>query len=329
MNNRKVSIIVPIYKVEKELDRCIQSILRQSYTNLEIILIDDGSPDKCPEMCDIYAEQDERIKVIHKENGGLSDARNAGLNIATGEFLAFIDSDDWVADSFIERLVNNIIDTDSDIAICGFALINEIGQKRDCVANKVQEVLEHEQAISALFAQQKFECMICMKMYRRNLFENIRFPKGKLYEDIAVSLSLFDKNRRCVIINDELYYYFQRKGSIVNSKFNKKRLDMLEYTQKMIDYSHEHGHKYDFEAESFYLKSVMINILQIYKDKISEETKECADFLKKELRKHKKYIWENKYIERRRKIVMYAILFNFPVKILVKIWEARMKKKYE
>ena len=329
MNSGKVSIIVPIYKVEQELDRCIQSILKQSYANLEIILIDDGSPDKCPKMCDTYAQQDSRIKVLHKENGGLSDARNAGLDIATGEFFAFIDSDDWVADNFIECLVGSIIETDPDIAVCGFALVNNLGQMRHYVADKEREILEHDQALSALFVQQKFECTICTKMYRRILFKNIRFPKGRLYEDIAVSLPLFDKSRRCVIINNELYYYFQRSGSIVNSKFSKKRLDMLEYVQKMIDYSHAHNHKYDLEAESFYLKAIMTNVLHAYKDTDAEDAPKCIVFLKNELRKHKKYIWGNKYIEKRRQIVMYMILLDFPSTILVKIWEARMKAKYE
>ena len=139
-----VSIIVPVYKVENEIDRCIQSILNQTYTSIEIILVDDGSPDKCPQICDKYAKQDKRIKVIHKENGGLSDARNVGLDMAKGEYIAFIDSDDWVEDSFIEQLLTNLISTNSDISICGYTLVNENNQKRHYSARKDLEILENE-----------------------------------------------------------------------------------------------------------------------------------------------------------------------------------------
>lgn len=325
-----VSIIVPVYKVEKELDRCVQSILGQTYKNLEIILIDDGSPDKCPEMCDEYAQKDGRIKVIHKRNGGLSDARNAGLDIAKGEYFAFIDSDDWVAENFIEHLVTNMEATNSDISICGYIMVNTAGEMRHYAAGKDDlEIFEHDAALHELFAQQKFGCMICLKVYRHDLFEDVRFPKGKLYEDIAVSLPLFEKSKRCVLSDAELYYYFQRDSSIVNSKFSKRKLDMLEFVQKMVDYSHEKEHRYDRETEAFYLKAVLMNILQAYKEVESKEARKSAEFLKKELKKHRKFIWGNEYIEKRRQLVMYAIILNFPAKILIWLWETRMKAKYE
>lgn len=324
-----VSIIVPVYKVENEIDRCIQSILNQTYTSIEIILVDDGSPDKCPQICDKYAKQDKRIKVIHKENGGLSDARNVGLDMAKGEYIAFIDSDDWVEDSFIEQLLTNLISTNSDISICGYTLVNENNQKRHYSARKDLEILENEEALRELFTQEKFGCMVWQKLYRKELFKDIRFPVNKLYEDVAVSLPLFIKSKQCVISNKELYFYFQRNSSIVNSKFSNKKLDMLEYVQDMIDYSHLHGHKYDEETESFYLKACLMNILQAYKDDESGEAQDAAKLLKKELRKHRKYIWGNRYIEKRRQIAMYAILLNFPAKLLIKIWKMRMKAKYE
>lgn len=329
MSEALVSVIVPIYKVEKELDRCVQSILNQTYKNLEIILVDDGSPDSCPTMCDEYAKKDKRIVVIHKENGGLSDARNAGLDIARGEYLAFIDSDDWVAVNFIEHLVINLETTKSDISICGYTLVNEEGKLRHYSTEKEIEVFEHNEALHELFAQQKFGCMICLKLYRHDLFETVRFPKDRLYEDIAVSLPLFDKSKKCVLSNSELYYYFQRDSSIVNSKFSSKKLDMLEYVRKMNDYSHQHEHRYDEETEGFYLKACLMNILQAYKNDGSEEAHDAAIFLKKELRKHQKHIWGNQYIERRRQVVMYAILLNFPTGLLIKIWKMRMKAKYE
>jgi glycosyltransferase involved in cell wall biosynthesis len=330
MDKPTVSIIVPIYKVEKELSKCVESILKQTYQEIEVILVDDGSPDRCPQMCDEFAQQDKRIKVIHKCNGGLSDARNAGLDLARGEFISFIDSDDWVAENFIEQLVVNIQDTDSDIAICGYTMVNEAGEAFDYTTGGDDlEVIEHDEAIRELFAQQKFYCMMWMKLYRRELFDDVRFPKGKLYEDIAVSLPLFQKSRRCVLLNEKLYYYLQRDRSIVNSTFHKNKLDMLEYIQEMIAYSHQQGHKYDLEAEAFYLKGIWMLLLQAYKDSESEEARQAIDFLKKELKNHRSYIWKNRYIQKRRQFAMYAILLNFPSQVLTSIWKIRMKLRYE
>lgn len=330
MDKALVSVIVPVYKVEKELDKCIRSILDQTYQNLEIILVDDGSPDRCSQICDNYAQKDGRIKVIHKKNGGLSDARNAGLNIAKGKYFAFIDSDDWVSENFIEHLVTNLETTNSDISICSFIMVNKVGQMRHYATKKYNiEIFEHDAALHELFAQQKFGCMICLKLYKHNLFEDVRFPKGKLYEDIAVSLPLFEKSKRCVLSNAELYYYFQRESSIVNSQFSKRKLDMLEFIKNMIDYSHNNEHKYDQEVEAFYLKAVLMNILQAYKDSKSKEAKKSAKFLKKELKNHREFILGNEYIEKRRQLVMYAIILNFPAKILIWLWEVRMKAKYE
>ncbi|MCI9078407.1 MAG: glycosyltransferase [Lachnospiraceae bacterium] len=327
-NNPLVSIIVPVYKVEKELSRCMQSILRQTYENIEIILVDDGSPDKCPEMCDKYAELDDRIRVIHKENGGLSDARNVGLDNIKGEYISFIDSDDWVDKKFIEILVKNLENTDSDIAICGYRMVNDRGETRPYTINMPKEVLSKNQALHELFAQHKYGCMACTKLYRKYLFENVRFPKGKFFEDIAVSLPVFKQIKRCIIVQDMLYYYFQRENSIVNSTFSMEKLEMLEFSQCMIDYSHRHGHKYDNEAEAFYLKSVLMILLQAYKDIKIRDAKKASMFLKKELKKHKKYIWNNVYIEKRRQIVMYAFLYRVPAKLLVKLWELKMKHTF-
>lgn len=323
--NSLVSIIVPIYKVEKELDRCVQSILKQTYKNIELILVDDGSPDQCPEMCDKYAKRDKRIVTIHKKNGGLSDARNAGLDIAQGEYVAFIDSDDWVSENFIEDLIHNLKDTEADISICGYIIIDDMEKMRSYTVKKEREVLEHEDSIRELFSQKKFNCMVCTKLYKKELFDKIRFPKGKLFEDIAISLPLFERCERCVITNKKMYYYFQRQEGIVNSKFTKQKLDMLEFSHRMVDYSHKHDHKYDMEAEAFYLKAVLMLLIQAYKDIMVEDAKGATLLLKNELKKHKKYIWNNAHIEKRRQIVMYAFLYGVSAKLLVKLWKIKMK----
>lgn len=224
MESKKVSIIVPVYKVEKFLERCVESIIKQTYQNIEIILIDDESPDECPKMCDQYEIKDNRIKVIHKKNGGLSDARNAGLDIASGEYIAFVDSDDWIESDFIETLYMNAEREKADISVVGYQLIWEDGRIRRFSRDEEYYVFDRENAIRELLKQQKFQCMVCQKMYRKQIFETIRFPVGKIYEDVAIGLSTFLKAERVVVSGKVKYNYFQRSDSIVNAKFDKRKL---------------------------------------------------------------------------------------------------------
>lgn len=330
MNDKMVTIIIPVYNVESELDRCMQSVIKQTYDNIEIILVDDGSPDKCPQMCDEYAKKDYRIKVIHKKNGGLSDARNAGLDTASGDYIAFIDSDDWVSDDFIEVLVANIERTNSDISICNFNLVNELGKTCEHPTFSSQiKVLNNSDSLRELFSHYKYDCMVCTKLFRKKLFENVRFPKGKLFEDVAVSLPLFAHSRRCVISNKANYFYSQRNESIVNSSFSENKMDLLLYSKKMIKFSHEHGHKYDIEAESFYLKCLLRLLMQAYQNVEDKRTKEMVYYMHTEIKKHRRYIWGNKFIEKRRQILLYAIVLHIPSKVLVRLWNVRMSKKYE
>ena len=175
MELEKISVIVPVYKVEKYLKRCVESIVQQTYQNIEIILVDDGSPDRCPEMCDEYARRDARIKVIHKSNGGLSDARNAGLNIASGDYISFVDSDDWIEEDFIEILYKNMKKENADISIIGYTLIWESGRKKRFTSDDEYYVFDKEDAVRELLKQQKFQCMVCQKMYRKSIFRSIIF----------------------------------------------------------------------------------------------------------------------------------------------------------
>ena len=190
-----ISVIVPIYNVEKYLDRCIKSIINQSYTNLEIILVNDGSTDKCGEICDKWKEKDKRIKVIHKENGGLSDARNAGIEIAKGEYLSFIDSDDYVHKDFIKVLFFN-----------------------ECIKYS-RGILEKKESIY---------CVAWNKLYKKEIFKHIRYPKGKLHEDVAVINKILYYSNKIAITDLRLYFYYNNPNSIMRSTFSIKRLDVLD-----------------------------------------------------------------------------------------------------
>lgn len=223
-----ISVIVPIYNVEKYLSKCVDSIINQTYKNLEIILVDDGSPDNCPKICDEYAKQDSRIKVIHKENGGLSDARNAGMKVATGEYVSFIDSDDYISDDFIETLYATMKTENSDIVECDIVKFEDgttpVIEKENCEINSFST----EKGLSLLIAENKFHQHVWNKLYKSEIGLKIPFAKGKLNEDEFWTYQIFGLAEKVTKINKSMYFYLQRSGSIMGNKFNIRRLDALE-----------------------------------------------------------------------------------------------------
>ena len=218
-----ISVIVPVYNVAQFLDDCLVSIINQSYNNIEIILVDDGSTDKSGEICDIFADQDRRIRVIHKKNGGLSSARNVGLNVARGNFIVFVDSDDCLNKKMIEKLYNAVMSSNTEIACCDYT---SSGFNND--SDSEIEVLSREDAISTLFDDYGFQCFAWNKIYKRSLFENICYPEGKLFEDIVTTYKLLKKVDKVVYIKEKLYYYRQRTNSITRTTFNKKNKDLID-----------------------------------------------------------------------------------------------------
>jgi len=221
MPNPLVSIIVPIYKVEPYLRRCLDSIVNQTYTNLEIILVDDGSPDGCPQICDEYAAKDKRIIVIHKENGGLSDARNAGLDICKGEYISFVDSDDWISEKYTESLLDIARKERADIIVGKFKKIfdEKMYIERDPTNCRYSiEVLNNRQSVEKLFGNDSIYFGIaCGKLYSRTLLKNIRFPTGFLHEDDYILYKILYSSKKTIFIDFPLYFYFQRKNSIMGS----------------------------------------------------------------------------------------------------------------
>ena len=222
-----VTVIIPVYNVEMYLPLCINSILKQTYQNLEIILIDDGSTDDSPGICDTYALKDNRIKVIHQQNQGAAVARNTGLENATGEYIVFVDSDDFINEKMIEKLYIALKQTDSDLSICNFKYTSENGKEIDLKETDIKnEVLYTEEIIDKLF--QNNNCgyiVIWNKMYKKDLWKQIRYPVGVIYEDEAVIHHIFSKCKKVATISDELYYYRQVSGSIMHSERTEKNLD--------------------------------------------------------------------------------------------------------
>lgn len=224
-----ISVIVPVYNVEKYLDRCVDSLVNQVYKNLEIILVDDGSPDNCPTMCDAWAQKDSRIKVIHKENGGLSDARNAGMAMVTGEYIAFVDSDDWVDLNLLHTLLTALKKSNSDIACCKIVKVRE-DEKKSQVGNCLGEykLYDTESAMYELITDKDIQQIVWNKLYKRKVLGNIKFKKGKYNEDEFWTYQVVGNANQIVVVDYPGYYYLQRNSSIMGSAYSLKRLDAID-----------------------------------------------------------------------------------------------------
>lgn len=239
MDHPLISVIVPVYKVEPYLDRCVRSIVNQTYRNLEIILVDDGSPDNCPAMCDAWAEKDSRVKVIHKENGGLSDARNAGLAAAAGEYIGFVDSDDWVSPDMYWLLYETMVEHDSDISACGVEMVWEDGTPPRLLTKRGCCVLTQEEAMRAVIEESWIQAPVWYKLYKREVVRDIPFPVGKCHEDVFWTYQVVGNARKVSVFDTPCYHYTQRSGSIMGEGYSIKRLDSLEAKMLRIQYVQE------------------------------------------------------------------------------------------
>jgi len=223
-----ISVIVPIYKVENYLDNCIRSIVEQTYQNLEIILVDDGSPDGSPAICDAWEARDARIRVIHKENGGLSDARNAGMAIASGDLISFIDSDDAVAPDFLMCLWEAMMQRHADVAECAVSFVDEAGNLVRHRASAAVTEMGSLEALRRLVLEDGIYQTVWNKLYRRWVVAGIPFEVGKYNEDEFWTYRVFDRIEKLVTVEKPLYYYLQRSTSIIGVGYNLRRIDGLE-----------------------------------------------------------------------------------------------------
>lgn len=233
--NELISIIIPVYNVEQYLEACIESVIKQSYSNIEIILIDDGSTDSSGAMCDALKLKDSRIRVLHKKNGGLSDARNFGIENAEGDFMVFVDSDDIVSDNFVEYLYALVKDTETDIGICD-PIHCYPGENTDFVKETNRSIFKSEDAIAEMLYQKSFLVAAWGKIYKRKFFQNIRFPFGMLFEDSAIMYKVFEQAESIVYGDAKLYGYMHREGSITTKKFSKRDCDILKIVSEISKY---------------------------------------------------------------------------------------------
>ena len=291
--DKKISVIVPIYNVEKYLRQCIDSIINQTYKNLEIILVNDGSPDNCGQICDEYSKYDERIIVIHKKNGGLSDARNAGLDASTGEYISFIDSDDWIDTNMFEIMMNLMEINKADISECGVKYIYDNDNSYEDENTNIS-IFNREESLNQLVLD-NIRQTVWNKLYKKRIIENIQFKVGKSNEDEFWTYRVLDRINTIVKTEEKLYYYYQREGSIVNSIYSIKKLDGLEARYERLKFLDKYP-----DIQKIAARQIVFDSLYHYQNCLKyldyNEGKNAKEYIKKQFKKiHINNIDFNKY----------------------------------
>lgn len=312
-----ISIIVPVYNVEELLPKCLDSITNQTYENLEIILVDDGSTDSSGKICDEYKLRDKRITVIHRENGGLSAARNSGIDASHGDYILFVDSDDYIDTSMVEFLYSNSTKYNSDMTLCGFKYVYPNGETSDeTVDIPPNGIITKDVFWNKFFSTNRiFYVTMWGKLYKRYLWDNLRFPVGKLHEDEFIIHELVENCNTIAIFNETLYYYFQRDNSIVNSPFCVKNLDAYEGVLLRCRFFINHN---DFINAQNALTMSMYGIANGYSSlsAITKTEKARIRELKKEWRKlYSKLFWKKIPIATRIKYTVFGINTKLFIKL--------------
>ena len=307
-----ISVIVPVYKVEKYLRSCIDSIVSQSYHSLEILLIDDGSPDSCGKICDEYAKKDERINVIHKDNGGLSDARNRGLDCCRGEFISFIDSDDVVSEYFIETLYKAHLKSHSDIVSTAYNFPRFKDDDEECLSFPDEIDLSSLKTFSVREAleqllYQVIPSGVTFRLYRRAVFEQLRFPRGWVFEDLATVHAAFMNSNSISVINAPIYAYRQRSDSIIRMKNYHTKMVVVSVTEQLYrDIMSFDENLYNAVCSRIFAQYYHV-FLQIPFSDIDN-----INIIWKEMKKYHKAVLKDKnhYVRKKNKIGAFLVLFG-------------------
>lgn len=302
-----ISIVVPVYNVESYLEKCIDSILNQSYSNFELILVNDGSTDNSGKICSDFEKKDSRIKVINKDNGGLSDARNYGIDIASGRYITFIDSDDFVEVDYIFYLYNLLKKYGTKISICAYNILLENGEKINLGKGFDETLMSKEDSFKRMLNEEGFSVSAWAKMYDLELFTGVRYPFGKLCEDNGTTYKLIDKVDKVAYGNIPKYNYLKRNGSIMLSDFNLRKLDMIDLTDVMCDYLES---KYPALNDVILRRRVYsrFNILRQLDGK--SETKQIEQEMKHFILSYKKEIFFKNAFSLRDKLATFFLLFG-------------------
>lgn len=264
----KVSVVVPVYKVEKYIHRCVDSILKQTYTNIEVILVNDGSPDGCGKIIDIYEQRDTRVKALHKENGGLSDARNYGMSYVTGEYTVFVDSDDWLDPNMLQKLVNLSLNHDADIVQSTFYYAYEdylLYDNRHLPVEGSPIIIENNNDLmKELVINEKIKDFAWGKLYKTDLIRDKLFLKGVLFEDVFWSYKVMHEVNTYVVLTQPLYFYFQRSDSIV-ATYSARNLDIIEGLKERHSFLEKNYPELIFRSYKVILETSIIHYNLLFK----------------------------------------------------------------
>ncbi len=299
--NDIISIIIPVYNVERYLKRCIDSVINQTYQNLEILLIDDGSEDQSGLICDEYANFDNRIVVVHKKNGGQSEARNVGLNICRGQYILFVDSDDCIEPQMVYQLHTQAIKNSAEIVTCEYKFIGENGTVLNYIKNDGCFIsMDRKNALKELCKEDLFSSSLCAKLYHKDVFSDIRFPEGYIFEDVATVYRAFMKAVTIVHINCAFYNYIQRPNSTMTSAFNIRRLHGIKFSEDMCSsIANEYPELYSFTQQrlfteySYHLRFLTLSSYEKRKKEI------LAKELFQKIKQTRRAVWKCGYKKRR------------------------------
>lgn len=314
-NKDKISIIIPMYNVAKYLDNCISSVINQTYENIEVILIDDGSPDESGDIADKWAQKDERIKVVHKTNGGLSDARNVGIDHATGNYIMFIDSDDIVDTRICQHLLEVCKMNNSDIAICDAYHIFDNNELNFSLGDNVI-VYQPQEAIENMWYQHSFLPSAWGKLFKRDIFKESRFTKGILFEDIDIMHELFFQANNISYTNAKLYGYIHHEGSITTKSFDKKDVVILDICQKIIDFANTNAKELLASAKAYSVTGALRVYLNVPDNEELSYAKQKAQDI---LSLYAKDVLKDKHLRKKSKYAIILYLYFRPfMKIIYK-----------
>ncbi|MGX7393440.1 glycosyltransferase family 2 protein [Carnobacterium mobile] len=314
-----VSVIIPIYNSQKKIKKTIQSIVDQTYENLQILLIDDGSTDQSLSICRGFENIDERIDIYTGENLGVSHARNTGLKASKGKYIYFIDSDDYIENNTIETLVTNIEKYEADISIIGYSMYWDNGKVQKMSNPDTLKILGYEDAIKEWFSSRLFKGFMWDKMFRSELFKDIFFPESLSYmEDVYIGNKLFLKSQRVVYNGENLYMYYQSNQNITNGAFKKEYLEGLESIKFMVDFSINNGCKYDEAAYSRLIQTSYDFIEKIYNSKLEEEYKAEIKELLDNIKNHQNYIF-SQYIKKINSFFIFLLAKGISPKLVTRI----------
>lgn len=317
-----VSIIVPVYNVEDYLKKCLSTITNQTYADIEIILIDDGSTDNSGEICDKFALLDSRIKVTHKKNGGVSEARNAGIRVATGKWLTFIDPDDYVTDNYVEYLLELIRENDADISIATHTYVTP--KKEINYETGEFVIMDGEETLRRMLLNNGFDMGLWAKMYRTEYFSDISFPVGKLFEDSLITYQIVNKASKIVFSSKSIYYYVNRSTSIVNYSFNIKKFDLIEMNKLNEKFINNTYPNLKNEAKRRVIWSYFSTLNQVMTSNDKTVIKKYAPELKEYITSNGKFILSKSFIPMRDKIG-YITLKVFGIEGYSNLWKVYLK----